>query len=188
MKKIMSLFQRNYEGNRKVRDQVTPGAEWVTAGEGVATRKWDGLAILIKDGAIFKRYDAKTGRTPPAGFVPAQNLPDPVSGHWPGWVPTDGPDSKLIRETVAAHPGEVTDGTYEVCGPKIGTRHGPNPEGLSQHIIVPHGKDLLEDCPRTYPELMAYLKDLGIEGIVWHHEDGRRVKIKKVDFPYQEKA
>jgi hypothetical protein len=30
---------------------------------------------------------------------------------------------------------------------------------------------------------MDYLRDKPIEGIVWHHEDGRMVKIKKADFP-----
>ena len=44
MKKIISLFQRNYEGDRLVRDELVPGAEWVAAGEGVATRKWDGTS------------------------------------------------------------------------------------------------------------------------------------------------
>jgi hypothetical protein len=38
VKKIISLFQRNYETDRRVRDEVVPGAEWVLAGEGVATR------------------------------------------------------------------------------------------------------------------------------------------------------
>lgn len=38
MKKIISLFQRNYDGDRLVRNEVTPGAEWVINGEGTATR------------------------------------------------------------------------------------------------------------------------------------------------------
>lgn len=32
MKKIISLFQRNHEGNRKVRDEVVPDAQWVLDG------------------------------------------------------------------------------------------------------------------------------------------------------------
>ena len=187
MKKIVSLFQRNYEGNRKVRDEVSPGAEWVAQGEGAATRKWDGIAVLISGGAVFRRYDAKVGRTAPSNFVPAQPQPDPVSGHWPGWLPADGPDSRYIQEAVdkAAdrYPEGIPDGTYEVCGPKIGTRHGANPEKLSEHLLVPHGKDVL-DAPRTFTDLMEYLQDKPIEGIVWHHMDGRMVKIKKADFPY----
>lgn len=188
MKKIISLFQRNYEGNRKVRDEVTPGAQWVLDGEGKATRKWDGLAVKVTDGVVFKRYDAKTGRTPPAGFIPAQPSPDPVSGHWPGWVPADGPDSRYIHEAVEAaavrYPQGIPEGTYEVCGPRIGTRHGANPENLATHVLIPHGEDVLEDAPRTFADLMEYLRDRAIEGIVWHHEDGRMVKIKKADFPF----
>lgn len=42
MKKIVSLFQRDYEGTRLVLNQIVPGAEWVHAGEGTATRKYDG--------------------------------------------------------------------------------------------------------------------------------------------------
>jgi len=42
MKKIPSLFQRNYDGDRQVRNELVPGSEWVANGEGLATRKWDG--------------------------------------------------------------------------------------------------------------------------------------------------
>ena len=53
MRKIISLFQRNYDGDRLVRNEVVPGAEWVVAGEGVATRKWDGTACLVENGFVF---------------------------------------------------------------------------------------------------------------------------------------
>ncbi len=188
MKKIVSLFQRNHEGDRKVRDEVIPAAQWVADGEGTATRKWDGIAVLVQEGKVYRRYDAKTGRTPPVGFVPAQPSPDPMSGHWPGWVPADGPDSRYVREAIdkatGMYPKGIPDGTYEVCGPKIGTRHGANPERLTEHVLIAHGQDLLQDCPRTFAGLMDYLRDKPIEGIVWHHSDGRMVKIKKADFPY----
>ena len=188
MKKITSLFQRNYEGNRKVRDEYTPGTEWVVAGEGKATRKWDGLAVLVQNGQVFRRLDAKAGRTPPADFVPVQPNPDPVSGHWPGWVPAVGPAAQWILEAIdrakETYPEGIPDGTYEVCGPKIGTRHGANPERLTEHVLIPHGKDVLVDCPHGFTDLMEYLRERLIEGIVWHHPDGRMVKIKKADFPY----
>lgn len=187
MKKILSLFQRNYDGDRCVRDEVVPGAEWVIAGEGVATRKWDGMAVAVIEGVAHKRYDAKAGRTPPAGFKPAQPAADPVSGHWPGWVEIEQNDARLIEGLVWGSKNlfgdePVPDGTYEVCGPKIGTRHGANPEGLTEHILCVHGADKMPDCPRTYAELKAWLADKRIEGIVWHHEDGRMVKIKRADF------
>lgn len=129
MQKIPSLFVRNYAGDRKVLDQVVPGSEWVVQGEGVATRKWDGVAVLVRHGNVFKRFDAKAGRTPPPNFEPLQTAPDANTGHWPGWVPAKLPDDRWILEGIAwgvAHryPQGVPDGTYEVCGPRIGTRHG----------------------------------------------------------------
>lgn len=176
MKKIISLFQRNYNGDRLVRDEVTPGAEWVLAGEGWATRKWDGTCCMIRDGVLYKRYDVKKGRTPPPGFEPAQE-PDPVTGHWPGWVAIgDGPDDQWHRE--AFGPGPWPNGTYELCGPKI----QGNPEGVPIHILIPHGfaKELVDQ--RTFEGIKAYLNARDIEGIVWYHPDGRMVKIKAKDF------
>ena len=188
MKKIASLFVRNYEGDRKVIDAIVPGSEWVAQGEGVATRKWDGVAAMVRDGSVFKRFDAKAGRTPPVGFEPLQEAPDVNTGHWPGWVPTKLPDDRWLLEGIAwgvknVFPDGIPNGTYEVCGPRIGTRHGANPEGLDEHILVTHGNDVLDDFPRTYDEIKAYLQARTIEGVVWHHPDGRMVKIKKNDFP-----
>lgn len=176
MKKIISLFQRNYDGDRLVRDEVVPGAEWVIQGEGRATAKLDGTCCMIRSGVLYKRYDAKKGKTPPAGFEPAQE-PDPVTGHWPGWLPVGGgPDDQWHRE---AFEDEVFgDGTYELCGPKI----QGNPLGLIGHVLFLHGAKDLEGAPRDFDGLREYLKDFAWEGIVWHHSDGRMVKIKRKDF------
>jgi hypothetical protein len=46
MRKIVSLFKRDYEGTRLVHDEAVPGAEWVLAGEGTATRKFDGTCCI----------------------------------------------------------------------------------------------------------------------------------------------
>jgi hypothetical protein len=177
MKKIISLFQRDYDGDRIVRNEVVPGAEWVIAGEGVATRKWDGTCCEILDGKMWKRYDAKHGKTPPPDFRPAQE-PDAVTGHWPGWVPvTAMPCDTYHRE---AYRGHLPDGTYELCGPKI----NGNPECLSCHILIRHGYwcGVLLGVPRAFDAILKYLRVRDIEGIVWHHPDGRMVKIKKKDF------
>lgn len=181
MKKIISLFQRNYDTDRLIRDQVVPGAEWVLNGEGVATRKYDGTCCMVRDGKLYKRYDVKKKRTPPEDFEPAQE-PDPITGHWPGWVPVkDIPDDIYHREAFERLKDVYIDGTYELCGPKI----QGNPEGFDRHYLIMHGIDLLLDAPRTFEELREYLKDEAIEGIVWHHPDGRRVKIKGKDFGYK---
>lgn len=133
MKKIISLYQRNYDGDRLVRNEVTPGADWVLAGEGVATRKWDGTSCLVRDGKLYKRYDAKAftvgedgqrqpwNRQPPADFIAAQE-PDAITGHWPGWVPVgNGPEDKWHRDikVVMLGDGEAYEaklsGTDHIC-------------------------------------------------------------------------
>ena len=181
MQKIISLFQRNYDGDRLVRNEVVPGAEWVLAGEGEATIKFDGTCCLVRDGKLFKRYEVKRGKKPPANFEPASEV-DEKTGKQQGWVPIgDGPEDRWHREAFAT---VLPDGTYELCGPKI----QGNPEGFKSHILVPHGAELLpDDCPRTYDGLKEYLKDAGIEGVVWYHPDGRMVKIKAKDFGLKRK-
>ena len=403
MKKTVSLFQRNYDGDRLVRDEVVPGAEWVANGEGVATRKHDGTCCLVRDGKLFKRYDAKAGKQPPANFEPAQEAvyycvtclcavqypflieggiedvtqecgreasisecvlrqthtrpgisqepkqvseqtsdslrtmqdgvhgqegeavlrselrsemamvergeawrhtildgtsrstgkgtigseeitgdesrlcvgvgtrssesivkqgiyprtpyscggvsgegagamgtcspqkrnqggqptgefgnsdprdasgygylstlpegirdalivgrakcgallthcipPDKNTGHWPGWVPVgDGPDDVRHREAWE-QPRQGDEGTYELCGPKV----QGNPEGFDRHVLIKHGCEVLHDCQRTFDALREYLSDGAIEGVVWHHPDGRMVKIKGKDFGIKRK-
>src|SRR5882762_1331678 len=185
MKKIISLFQRNYDGDRLVRDEVVPGAEWVIAGEGVATRKFDGACCMVRGGKLFKRYDAKAGRIPPAGFEPAQD-PDETTGHLPGWLPVgEGPEDRWFRaalktrmELETAIVSKLEDGTYEACGPHFQS----NTEQWPEDGLITHGARKLPDAPRTFVELREYLEDGKIEGIVWHHPDGRMVKIKGKDF------
>lgn len=187
MQKIISLFQRNYEGDRQVRNEVTPGAEWVIAGEGVPTRKWDGTCCKIEKGILYKRYDAKNGKTPPPGFEPAQE-PDPVTGHWPGWLQVgEGSEDKWFREAYQQYDQKnplshkLDDGTYELVGPAINR----NKDKWSKHILIKHGVDEYKDVPRTFDGLKKYFAEIDIEGIVWHHPDGRMVKIKKKDFGFK---
>jgi Family of unknown function (DUF5565) len=183
MRKIISLFQRNYEGDRLVRDEIVSGAEWVVAGEGTATRKFDGTCCMVRDGKLYKRYDAKRGKTPPPGFEPAQDY-DEVTGHMPGWLPVgNGPEDRYHREAFALTNSNrpFPDGTYELVGPKV----QGNAEHWPQHMLLPHGEVVLPDCPRDYASLRDYLADGFIEGIVWHHPDGRMVKIKAKDFGFK---
>lgn len=134
---------------------------------------------MVRSGALWKRYDAKAGKTPPVGFEPAQPEPDANTGHWPGWVLVgDGPDDGRHREAYESVGGNLPDGTYELCGPKV----QGNPEHYEKHTLIRHGCEILADAPRSYDSLRAYFATKDIEGIVWHHEDGRMVKIKGKDF------
>ena len=179
MKKIISLFKRDYEGTRLVYNEIVPGAEWVVNGEGVATEKIDGTSCLVR-GKFYKRYDAKKGKTPPATFEPAQEEPDPITGHWPGWIPVgDGPEDRWHREAFEGWDG--ADWTYELVGPKV----QGNPYCLDQHRLWMHGAHILSNAPRTFDEIRTYLLNASWEGIVWWRDlddvDCDKVKIKARD-------
>lgn len=184
MRKIQSLFQRNHDSDRLVRDEVVAGSEWVSNGEGVATQKFDGTCCMIRSGVMFKRYEVKPNGKPPIGFEPANEI-DEATGKQQGWVKVgDGPEDKWHREAVQTD-GEtpwsgLADGTYELCGPKI----NGNPEGLMVHMLIPHGYAQYPHFPRTYTGIKDAFENGGfnIEGVVWHHPDGRMVKIKAKDF------
>lgn len=182
MQKIPSVFLRDFDGDpRFVLPTVTPGCEWVLTNEGIATRKRDGTACRIDErGKLWRRYDAKEGKEPPTGFIPAQ-APDLKTGHWPGWIPVgDGPQDKWYH----AAPWPTEPGTYELCGPKFQT----NAELLSEHTFFRHGGEpiavptLSLNPTVAYTQLHDILAANYIEGIVWHHPDGRMAKLKRSDF------
>lgn len=170
MKKIPSLFARDGE---RLTDEIHPLAAWVVAGEGFATRKWDGTAVRWHDGQLWARYDAKRGKEPPPGFVECQE-PDPITGHRPGWVLATRPEDKWLRE--AAKDAAWQPWTYEACGPKI----GGNKERLEAHMLIRHGDNVLVDVPRDKAGLSAYFAEHDIEGVVWWRDaslDCDKVKI-----------
>ena len=128
------------------------------------------------------RYDAKQGKNPPANFRPAQEAADLETGHWPGWVPAgNDPQYKWQRkafEFTRDHAMLDGDGTHEACGPHF----QGNPEKYGEDVLVKHGAELITDAPRCFNDLAEWFKGKDIEGIVWHHPDGRMAKIKIRDF------
>jgi len=198
MKKTPSLFKRDYEGTRLAYNEVVEGSEWVIKGEGIATLKIDGTACMVQKGKLYKRYDRKLTKSAykrkkrsnfvpsvdnfkpaPDGWRPCEKHPNKYTGHWPGWLPVgDEPDSKYHREAFAYE--RLLDGTYELVGPSV----QGNLYNLKKHRLWKHGDKVLEDVPRNFEGLKEWFKDRLIEGVVWHHHDGRMVKIKRRDFGY----
>jgi hypothetical protein len=180
MKKIPSVFQRNYDGDRLIRDEVVPGCEWVLAGEGQATVKWDGTACLVRDGVLYKRYDAKRGKTPPESWEPCEAAPDANTGHWPGWVPVgDGPEDLWHRAVWDRQKDVTEDGTYELTGPKV----QGNPHNWDALYLLRHGgATFVNDPPRNFIGLQEWFREREVEGVVFHHPDGRMAKVKRRDF------
>jgi hypothetical protein len=202
MKKMPSLFIREFEGHNitNITNQVTKGCEWVLEGRGIATEKYDGTCCLIKNGKIYKRYDAKQGKIPPEGAIPCQDKPDPITTHWPHWVeckenePADKYHleafNRLLRsENLEGNPELLTEATYELIGPHFQT----NPYNISEDILIRHGMDELLDFPkkRTFESIKEYLENHNIEGIVfweipsWKNpKETRMCKIKRTDFGF----
>lgn len=168
MQKIISLFVRDWDGNSDlVTDAITPGAEWVAEGQGVATIKLDGTCCRILNGVLYKRYEVKCGKQPPVGFEPASDV-DSVTGKQQGWLlVTDCPADQWHIEAMQYHKLGVdeADGAFELCGPKI----QGNPENLSRHCLIRHGYLKVANDPRTYAALKQFFAGRDIEGIVWHH-------------------
>lgn len=209
MKKIPNLFERDWNGNKSRVLPVFNASEdvsWVVANEGSPTIKWDGSAVLVRAGKLYVRYDCKREKTPPAGFEPCQEK-DSVTGHRPGWIPASGnPAAKWHLDAFTNSGGaNLSDGTYEALGPQ----HQTNPYKLHQNVLVRHGlyvaaMPLLEADPvAAFDYLKGFLhgylfglKDLGmpapmlIEGLVFHHPDGRMVKVLASDLglPWKEKV
>ena len=72
----------------------------------------------------------------------------------------------------------------ELIGPKVQGNH----ENFTEHVLISHvATGLHPDAPRTFEGLRDWLQGMDIEGIVFHHPDGRMAKIKKRDFGLKRK-
>lgn len=184
MKKIPTLFKRVYENHRikEITPNITPGMEWVLEGKGVATEKIDGSCCAIIDGKFYVRYDAKKGKPVPENAIKCQEAPDPITGHFPCWIPYDDTNpgqkwfGKALENTKIT---ELSDGTYEA----IGRHFNGNPYGLHEDILVKHGIYKLE-VPRTFEGIKKYLFTHNIEGIVFWLDGEPKCKIKRSDFGF----
>jgi hypothetical protein len=182
MKKIPTIFERDWNGDRsRVLDEQNPDCSWVFAGEGIATRKLDGTSCLMRNGKLYKRREIRKGDIAPPHFEVADI--DEETGKTVGWVPVgDDPQDRYHHEALArAGETPLTDGTYELIGPKV----QGNPEHATDSVLIRHGSGMagaVGDVPLTFRGLKEWLSGKDIEGLVWHHPDGRMAKIKLRDF------
>lgn len=193
MMKIPTLFVRDPENRARVLPQLTPGCEWaLTDPEARATRKWDGTCVMLDDaGRWWARREVRPNREAPAGWWEVDR--DEVTGKRTGWEPVEQSSFGRWHAQALAEPGVgaiEAPGTYELVGPKV----NGNPEGLNYHYLVRHAESQgfeLVPWPDPVPvgeafdalrELVLSLGRNGIEGLVWHHPDGRMVKLKAKDF------
>lgn len=183
MEKIPTLFDR--DEHFKVTDKVRTGCEWVLAGEGTATEKLDGtnVRLTVRSGQLVRLEKRRN----PSAKQKHLGIVD-------GWyVDADefSPDDRWIYE--AARNTDLSswpDGEHpsEALGPNI----QGNPLGLTKHLCLPFNMraPVYGDVPRSFAGLQSLLERMDslfspghlAEGIVFHHSDGRRAKIKRRDF------
>jgi len=184
VRKIPTLLVRDPDDRAHVTDQVTPGCEWVLAGEGVATRKFDGTCVMLDaDGRWWARREVRPGKPPPPNFIPVEH--DPETGKTVGWEPIQQSGwAKWHQEALDEfHRPFDEPGTFELCGPRI----NGNPEGWGFHDLIRHGSIPVTMPPRlTVAQVCDVVRSYRvngrpIEGVVWHHPDGRRAKLKARD-------
>ena len=192
MRKIPTLFVRNPQ-THKIEPILCDGCGWVLEGEGTATRKVDGTAVLIRGGKLWKRREVKPGRKPPPDFENVET--DKTTAKEVGWVPVhpSDPSDRYFVEGIRSTDIGVTpaDGqTYELVGPKVQN----NTENLDRHTLIPHDSEMLHiadpppiaglNADQAFEVLDEHLRNWPHEGIVWHHADGRRAKLKRRDFDH----
>lgn len=183
MKKIPTLFVRTFENHEVVNisDEITAGCEDAFL-HGDATVKFDGACCAIIGGELYKRYDAKKGKKPPAGATPCCD-PDPVTGHWPHWVKVDenNPADKwfveALKNTYAPGAYEDINWTFEAVGPHF----QGNPYGYDCDMLSPHG-ELSTIVGRDFDSIREWLENNIAEGLVFWLNGEPVCKIKRKDF------
>ena len=184
MQKIPTVFER--DGRFKVVDRVRPECEWVLNGEGVATEKLDGtnIRLTVRAGQIVR---VEKRRNP----TKVQKQQHGIIDGWYVDADNGSAQDRWIFEAVSnTNVRDWPDGEHpaEALGPNI----QGNELQLDEHICVPFDLKvpIYDDVPRTFEGLRDLLPNLEsrysvgatAEGIVFHHPDGRRAKIKRKDF------
>ena len=178
MEKVPTIFERDWDNDpSRVTRQVHEGCEWVLAGEGTPSKKYDGTCVMYEANHWWARREVKEGKEAPENFVSLTT--DEETGKTIGWEPIEqSPFKKFFEEAVQSR-AYWDEGTYELIGPKINR----NPEGASRHTLIGHANaETLGLLDRSYDGIQVFLSGIDIEGIVFRHPDGRLAKIKKRDY------
>lgn len=187
MRKIPTLFQRDPHDRRYVLPVVTQTCEWVLAGEGVATIKYDGTCTMFDGERWWARREVKPGKTPPPEWREVDF--DEVTGKRVGWEPIERSAFASVFASATRSAAPRAGATYELVGPKVNR----NPHAFAEHRLVRHGLDEIGSAPRQFDELRNFLllkpsPELPgyIEGIVWWRKlddpDAGLAKLKVRDF------
>lgn len=195
MQKIPTLFLRDTENMALVTREVNPEAAWVLAGEGTPTIKRDGTNVRIDVQGEWIRAATEAKKQFVMTRVVVWKRRNPTreekeAGAEPGYVlaSRDEPSDKHIfaavdAEDAATHFRGWPEGQWpcEALGPKI---QGGVESDVPCLYTFSWKPIYLGLNPRNFDYIKETLRDLDIEGIVWHHPDGRAAKVKRRDFGF----
>lgn len=191
MEKIPTLFDRNWEGDRKV--NATLAVTDFNFEDAIATEKLDGtnVRVTVRNHTVVRIEKRRN----PNKSQKQQGIKEPwyVDAH-----EEDKADAYIFEAVTTTDFSAVPDGEWsaEALGPKI----QGNPLNLEKHTLFIFSLDdwkqqvTYEEVPTSFEELKAWLplqqsifgNDAGIEGIVWHDlKTGKMCKIKVKDFNYK---
>lgn len=186
MKKIQTIFERNWDGDGKILNQYVEDLNPKGLLTAKATEKLDGQNVRV------------TVRNHTWVRLEKRRNPDKIQKHKgiaePWYVDaTDGdPQDKYMFEALRnTDLSSIPDGEWS--GECLGLNVQGNPLKLTKNIIVFFSlgqAPVFENVPITFEELKTWLpvqksklgNDAPIEGIVWHCSDGSMFKIKVKDF------
>jgi len=173
MHKIPTIFKRDKD--YLVTKEINPTCAWVFNDAGVAYRKWQGMAAMILGNNFYRRAIIKKNQKVPSSFILLDH--DERTSKSFGWLPVNIDNQADIYYNEAYDPN-LPSGTYELIGPNI----MGNKEKFPYNILMSHKAEIIQNLKRTYTAIKEYISSVKIEGIVFHHEDGRMAKIKGKDF------
>ena len=186
MRKIKTIFERDWDRTRLVVDKYIEGFTPNLLDGASATEKLDGTNVRI------------TVRSNIVVRVEKRRNPDKIQKQKgiiePWYIDADEYDSqdKYIFEGLKNTDfSNISDGEWS--GELVGKNIQGNPLNLENNRIVFFSlgqAPVFDDVPITYNELKEWLpaqkskygNDCGIEGIVWHCKNGDMFKIKVKDF------
>lgn len=183
MKKIKTIFDRDWDGNRKVVNKPLIDLELLKIA--VATEKLDGTNVRIT--VRNKTAVRVEKRCNPSKLQKDKGIEDP----WYIDAYETDPQDKWIFDGLKHTDLNIPDGEWS--GELLGKNIQGNPLNLECNMILFFSlgqAPVFEDCPTTYDELKEWLPkqkskfglDCRIEGIVWHCANGEMYKIKNKDF------
>jgi hypothetical protein len=186
MKKIKTIFERDWDGNRTVIDKYVEGFDLSILSGAKATEKLDGTNVraTIRKGTCVRLEKRRN----PDKIQKYKGIEEP----WYTEASEGDPQDKWIFDALKnTDVSTICDGEWS--GEAVGVNIQGNPLNLDNNRIVFFSlgqAPTFESVPTDYEGLKAWLpaqkskygNDCGIEGIVWHCENGEMFKIKNKDF------